>query len=197
MPEYDEVLARLRHRGVGKHESMRIMREATGLELGEVQRLVHESPVWSDRKAGDEAAQDWFFRSMFVVAVLGEAEVTAPAEDVAECDERQQRAGIGLRDLASSLPDVALHRFHELMAEGLLGKAFAELVAVVREQGAQCWAELAAVADTLLLTDEGEPAGESEGREDWAFAAFEVHRRARYPSSLQSGDTGPTPPPSG
>ncbi|WP_330271362.1 hypothetical protein OG205_30125 [Lentzea sp. NBC_00516] len=194
---HDRVLALLRQHGAHKVASMRIMADATGMGLGKAKVLVHLSPVWDDRRASDEAFHEWLFRGMFVLAVLGEAEINAPAEDVAECEERRQRAEPQLRDVAAGLPEDALPRFHELMAEGLLGRAFAELVAVVREQGAQCWAELAAVADTLLLTDEEEPAGESEGREDWAFAAFEVHRRARYPSSLQNGDTGPTPPPSG
>ncbi|SMD22677.1 hypothetical protein [Lentzea albidocapillata] len=198
MPEYDEVLARLRHQGVPKRESMRIMREATGLEFGEVQRLVHESPVWSDRKAGDEAAQEWFFRSMFVLAVLGEADVTAPAEDVAECHDRRQRASTQLQHASSGLPDEALDRYRELMADGLLGRAFAELVAVARPLGVEdrCWQDLGAAADTLLLNEDAGDEAPPSDTEDFVLAAYDVRTRL-YLSRLQNGDTGPTPPPSG
>lgn len=80
-------------------KSMKVLRDATGLSLGEVKRLVHESPVWDDRRAGDEAVQESFLRAMFVLCVLGEADITAPAEDV-----------------AAGLPAEALHRYHELTA---------------------------------------------------------------------------------
>ncbi|WP_394614196.1 hypothetical protein JNUCC0626_30590 [Lentzea sp. JNUCC 0626] len=176
---HDEVLALLRQQGAHKIQSMRVIAEATGMGLGKAKLVVHQSPVWDDRRASDEAFQEWLWHSIFVLAVLGEADVGEPEEWVIECAERRQRAGIQLRDLAAGLPTDALVRFHELMDRGQGGKAFAELVAVVREQGVDRWAGLAEVADTLLLTDEGDPSGESEGREDWAFAAHEVHERTR------------------
>ncbi|MDX3658287.1 hypothetical protein PV646_13350 [Streptomyces sp. ID05-26A] len=171
---HDEVLARLRQRGAGKIECMRVVAVAAGMSLGKAKVLVHQSPVWDDRRASDEAFQEWLFHGMFVLAVLGESEITAPAEDVARCEEHRRRATAQLADVAASLPDGALDRYRELMDRGLLGRAFAVLVAVVREQGADRWPELAVVAGTLLLDDGADTGGDDE---DWARAAFEVRGR--------------------
>lgn len=77
-----------------------------------------------------EAVEEMFWRALFISALLGEAKVTAPAEDLAECHERQQQARTQLHQVAAGLPEEVLTRYRESMAENLLGRAFAALVAV-------------------------------------------------------------------
>ncbi|MEV6243912.1 hypothetical protein [Lentzea sp. NPDC051838] len=178
--DLDEMLADLRQRGLSKIASINALREA-GFGLGEAKRIVHESPVWADRRAGDDASQEWFLRSMFVLAVLGEADVVGgDGVEMAECHDRRQCGRSHLLAAAIGLPGEALHQFRELMDEGLLGRAFTELVAAARNHDARgsCWQGLAAAAGQLLLFEDL-PEDEPADRQDWVWAAWEVRRRTR------------------
>ncbi|RAS70689.1 hypothetical protein C8D87_101990 [Lentzea atacamensis] len=124
------MIGLLRQRGLRKIDCIRVVQVAIGLSHGEAKRLVHHSPVWADRREADEAVEEMFWRALFISALVGEAEVTAPAEDVAECHERQQRARTQLHQAAAGLPDELLTRYRESMAENLHGRAFAAPVAV-------------------------------------------------------------------
>jgi hypothetical protein len=175
---YDEVLGLLRQHGLHKGECIIVMHAATGLKGSTVKMLVHRSPVWADRRALDEAVEDMVFRVFFIASVVGEGHITGPAEDVAECRERQQRARTQMRDIAADLPDEALTRYHEFMAENLFGRAFAALVTVEQQRGAgdPSWRALAAVAETLCLNellDDEEPGPRAD---DYVQAAYVVRR---------------------
>lgn len=135
--------------------------------------------MWTDRREGDEAAEEMFWRALFIIALVGEGQLTAPAEEVAECHERQQRARTQLHQVAAGMPDEALTRYRESMAENLLGRAFAALVAAGRQHGAtdQYWHALAAVAETLCLN---ELLGDDEpgvAADDYVRAAYAVRQR--------------------
>lgn len=147
--EFDQVLAQLKARGLSKMQSMRAVHETLGLSLGEAKLAVHRSPVWNDRRAGDEAFEEELVRGLFALAVQGEAQINAPAEDVAECRDRQQRATTLMREVAAGMPADVLDRYRGLLADGLLGQAFEELA--LRDRGGRHRAQLAAVADALLL----------------------------------------------
>ncbi|PWK81112.1 hypothetical protein C8D88_11921 [Lentzea atacamensis] len=177
------MIGLLRQRGLRKIDCIRVVQAAIGLSHGEAKRLVHHSPVWADRREADEAVEEMFWRALFISALVGEAEVTAPAEDVTECHERQQRARTQLHQAAAGLPDELLTRYRESMAENLLGRAFAALVAVGQQHGAteQCWHALAAVAETLCLNEllgEDEPGADAG---DFLQAAYAVRQLAGPP----------------
>ncbi|MEV4313525.1 hypothetical protein [Actinocrispum sp. NPDC049592] len=175
---FDDVLGLLRQRGLRKGESMMVMAAAMDPKPTALKSMVHLSPVWADHREGDEAAEEMLFRALFVMCVMGEGEISAPAEDAAECEERRQRARTQLRDVAAGLPDETLNRYHELMAKGLLGQAFAALVAVGHQHGADdvVWCALAEVAETLCLNEllgDDEPVA---GADDSVRAAYIVRQ---------------------
>ena len=176
----DEVLVRLRERGVTKFDSIRVLTAATGMSQSEVNRLVHCSPTWADRRVADEQFEDMIWRSLFIEFVLGGLEITEPDDWVAECRDRQQRATAQMRDVAAGLPGAALTQYDEAMAEGQFGAAFAALVAVVEQHGGDLhWPALEITAQTLCLNecfDEVEEPSDDEA--DDVRAARFVRRRA-------------------
>ena len=54
----DRACAHLRARGLSKVESIAVMAQALDVELTDAKRLVHLSPAWADRRAGDEELHD-------------------------------------------------------------------------------------------------------------------------------------------
>ena len=54
----DDVLAFLRERGRAKLESIAVVSNLPGMDLRSAKPLVHNSPVWADRRETDEAFHD-------------------------------------------------------------------------------------------------------------------------------------------
>lgn len=181
---HDEVLDLLRQRGLHKVDCIRVIHVAMGLSHGEAKRLVHHSPVWADRREVDEAVEETVWRALFISALVGEGQITAPADEMAEFHERQEQARTQLDRVAAGLPDEALTRYRESMAENLLGQAFAALVAAGQQHGAtdQCWHALAEVAETLCLDEllgDDEPTSDAD---DYVQAAYAVRQLTDPPS---------------
>jgi hypothetical protein len=161
----DEVLDRLRQRGLDKIDCVDVFRAATGMSVGQAKRVVHDSLTWADRREADEYVEDVFWRAAFIECVLGGGQVSEPAEWATECRERQQRAAAHLREVAAALPDEALTGYREAMAGNRLGRSFVALVAAAQQRGMpdRSWSGLAAAADSLCLNelvDNGQPAGD-------------------------------------
>lgn len=176
---HDDVLGEFRFRGLDKIDCVRLIAEATGLDPGEAKLLVHVSPVWADRRAVDEQVEEAFFHGLFVVALVDGGQVNEPDSGVVEFRERRERAGAQLREIAADVPDDMLAGYQELVAENLLGRAFATLVEAGErlERSGEYWAALAAVAETLCLNEflgEREPAADDP---DYVHAAYAVRRR--------------------
>jgi hypothetical protein len=178
---YDDVLDWLRQSGLEKFDSILIIEE-TGMPYGEAKLLVHDSPVWADRRESDDRLEEQLWRALFVLSLNSGGHVDDPPEWAAECAERQRLAGAQLRAVAAGLPDADLGPYHECMTHGQVGDAFAALVTVAgRQPGVPdgCWHALAEVAETLCLAElltEDEPAIDEA---DYIYAAHVVRRRVR------------------
>lgn len=151
----DDVLGELRRHDLSKIDSIRVVRDATGMALAEAKRLVHNSPAWADRRSLDEQVENTFLRALFVDCLVGNGQVNEPDERAAEYRERQRRATAHLRNVAANLPEDALAGYRRFMADNLLGRAFAALVDAGRGHSvpAEYWTELSTVADTLCLDE--------------------------------------------
>lgn len=57
-PDEGAFLLRLREMGASKIESIKVLREVSGMTLGEAKEAVHFSPAWGDRRASDESFQE-------------------------------------------------------------------------------------------------------------------------------------------
>lgn len=112
---HDDVLGEFREQGLHKIDCIQVIQETTGMSHGEAKRLVHHSPVWADRRDGDEYVEDLFWRVLFIECLIGRGQVNEPDELAAECRERQQQATAQLQDLAAGLPDEALARYREFL----------------------------------------------------------------------------------
>jgi hypothetical protein len=175
---HDDVLGEFRQQGLHKIDCINVIQEATGLSHAEAKRLVHYSPVWADRRDGDEYVEELFWRALFIDCLVGRGQVNQPDDWAAECRERQQRARTQLQDLATDLPDEVSIRYRECMAQNLLGRAFAALVDAGQHHSVtdQYWTGLAAVAETLCLNEllgENEPAADAD---DFVHAAHLIRR---------------------
>jgi hypothetical protein len=151
----DEVLVRLRQRGLNKIDCIVVLREVTGMSLGDAKRVVHLSPAWADRREQDDALHEALSRMGFIECVLGGGRVNEPAEWALDCRDRQQRGATQLRQAAADLPEEALASFREAMADDQFGAAFAALVAAGqhRDMPDGYWALLASAAETLCLNE--------------------------------------------
>jgi len=54
----DEVIDRMRLLGLNKIESIKLLRDRTGVALGEAKEIVHLSPAWGDRFDSDNGLHD-------------------------------------------------------------------------------------------------------------------------------------------
>jgi hypothetical protein len=172
---HDELLRALRAQGRSKLDSIRLLRAETGLSLADAKRVVLDSPVWADQRAG----VDSFRRVLFIECVVNGIPIDEPPDRAAECRERQQRAAALLRDLAEGMPDGDAAQYRESMARNAFGDAFAALVAAGRQHDLpdRYWHALADIARTLCLDEllgDDAPAPEDD---DFVHAAYEVRRR--------------------
>ncbi len=62
---HDELLGELRRDGLEKIDCIRVVHAAAGASFGDAKLLVHHSPVWADRREGDEYLEDSFWRATF------------------------------------------------------------------------------------------------------------------------------------
>ena len=192
----DEVLGRLRQRGLGKIDCIAVLHAATGMSLNDAKRAVHYSPAWADRREQDDALGVSLLRAGFIECVLGGGTVDEPPELVAEWRDRQNRGGTQLRAAAAGLPEEALAGFHEAMADNELGAAFVALVTVGQQRDLPdlYWDLLASAAEALCLYELMDLLGAGERPGDDAWADVEAARfvRARVARTRGSG-----PPESG
>lgn len=134
--DHEEVIARLRREGASKGVTVYAIQQAQGLSHGDAKRLVHHSDTWADRRQADEETEGQFFRALFIMCVLGEGTVEGPAADIAEWQDRQDRARRLLIEVAGLVPGGSRRSFEECMAANLLGQAFTKLVDAVEHAGA-------------------------------------------------------------
>lgn len=177
---HDDLLGELRRHGLEKIDCIRVVHTATGASLGDAKLLVHHSPVWADRREGDEYLEDSFWRATFILCVVGNGRVNEPGEWAAECLERQQRAAGQLQEVAKALPEVALTGYHRCMDGKQLGKAFAALVVAGRRYRLphHYWRQMASVAETLCLNELLDDVEPTVDETDFVYAAHVVRRLA-------------------
>ena len=59
----DQVIAKMREAGIDKIDSMKLLRFAAGISLGEAKKWVHLSPAWSDRRQADDDFHESIIRN--------------------------------------------------------------------------------------------------------------------------------------
>ncbi|HEY5331849.1 MAG TPA: hypothetical protein VIJ79_18360 [Acidobacteriaceae bacterium] len=59
----EEMIARMRERGLPKISSIAVLAAVTKVGLGRAKELVHFSPVWEDRRASDDAFHDSLYEA--------------------------------------------------------------------------------------------------------------------------------------
>ena len=179
----DEMLLLLRHRELEKVDCIGIMQAATGMSHCAAKLLVHNSPVWADRREIDEYVEDTFWRALFVEALVSGGRIDAPPEWAVDCRERQRRANALLHEVSRRIPPDILSPYREFIGKGHLGRAFAALVvAGTREDmPVDYWRALAAVADTLCINEllDGDVPGVDN--DDYIYAAYVVRRLSSAP----------------
>jgi ribosomal protein L7/L12 len=57
----EKVVAHLRQLGLDKIDSIKVIRAATGMSLGEAKERVHLSEAWADRREADDAFHETAF----------------------------------------------------------------------------------------------------------------------------------------
>jgi hypothetical protein len=174
----DEVLDDLRRAGLDKIDSVAVLHRAAGVTLVEAKALVHDSQVWADRRDGDAYVEKVFWRSLFILCVVGSGQVNEPPELAAECRSRQHRATAHMQQIAAGLPPDAVVGYRQHLVAGRFGQAFADLVAAGRQVRVPdgFWPALAVVSDTLCLTEllgEQPPLADDD---DYIHAAYLVRQ---------------------
>src|SRR5258706_11014696 len=106
---------------------------AMDMSMADAKMLVHRSPVWADRREGDEYLEDQFWRAAFILCVVQNGQVNQPDELATECREQQQRATTQLQAIAAELPEVALAGYRQHKAHNHRGTALAALIAAGRQ----------------------------------------------------------------
>jgi hypothetical protein len=179
---HDDVLRELRRNGLEKIDCTRVVHAATGTSVYDAKLLVHHSPVWADRREGDEHLEDLFWRVAFIMCSVEGGSVNEPDDWAAESRERRQRATAQLQEIVGTLPE-APAAYHHYIANSKLGAAFAALVAAGRRHRVPggFWPAMATVADTLCLTkllDDAEPTADDT---DYVYAAHVVRQLTNTP----------------
>jgi ribosomal protein L7/L12 len=76
----EQVVEHLRQLGLDKLDSIKVLRSATGMSLGQAKKTVHCSEAWADRREADDA----FHEAAFAAAKeLGFVEVVPSHDDKA------------------------------------------------------------------------------------------------------------------
>ena len=74
----EQVVAHLRQLGLDKIDSIKVLRAATGMSLGEAKKRVHLSEAWADRREADDAFHDAAFAA---AKELGYVEVSGREDE--------------------------------------------------------------------------------------------------------------------